>query len=72
MDKQSLIKAEEFAKKIISLAADEKLTVYELYAAADKAKDIANFSTVDKSSIGKADYLSLHIADDNEKDLFED
>lgn len=72
MDKQTLIKAEEFAKKIISLAADEKLTVCELYAAADKVKDIANCSTVDKGSIGKADYLSLHIADDNEKDLFED
>lgn len=72
MDRQTIIKVEGFAKKIISLAADEKLTVYELYAAADKAKDIANCSTVSKISIGKADYLSLHIADDNEKDLFED
>ncbi len=72
MDKQTIIKVEEFAKIIISLAADEKLTVCELCSAADTVKEIACCSTVDKNSIGKADYLSQNVADFDGKELFVD
>ena len=58
----ALTKAEEFAKKIIQLAAEEKLTVGELYNAADMAKGISDNSTVEVGSIGKADFPSQHIA----------
>ncbi len=63
-------KTEEFAKKIINLAADEGLTVYELCMAADTAKGIAERSTVDKESIGKTDFPSRHIAKENPYMLF--
>lgn len=54
-------KTEEFAKKIINLAAEERLTVRELCKAADTAKGIAEHSKVDKESIKRADYSSCHI-----------
>ena len=51
-------KTEGFAKKIICLVADEGLTV----RAADTAKAIADYSTVDKESVENPDYPSQHIA----------
>lgn len=66
-------KTEEFAKKIISLAADEDLTVRELCKAADTAKAIADYSVVDKNSLEKPDYPSRHIVTDFDgKGLFGD
>lgn len=65
-------KTEEFAKKIISIAADEGLTVRELCKAADTAKAIVDYSVVDKESVEKLDYPSQHIADCDEKGLFGD
>lgn len=54
-------KTEEFAKKIVSLAADDGFTVHEFCKVVDMAKAIAECSTVDKESIEKCDYLSQHI-----------
>lgn len=54
-------KTEEFAKKIINLAAEEGLTVRELCKAVDTAKAIADYSVVDKNSVEKPDYQSRHI-----------
>ncbi len=54
-------KTEEFAKKIIGLAAEEGLTVMELCMAADTAKGISERSIVDKESIERIDYPSRHI-----------
>lgn len=66
-------KTEEFAKKIINLAAEEGLTVRELYAAADMAKRISDNSAVNREAIGKTDFPSTHIAEMcNEKELFGD
>lgn len=59
-------KTEEFAKKIINLAADEGLTVRELCKAADTAKEIADYSAVDKNSVEKPDYPSQYIAVEEE------
>lgn len=64
MDKESLEKAENFAKTIISLAAEEKLTVAELRKAADMAKTISENSTVECESVVKTDFLSCHICTD--------
>lgn len=62
MDSKEFIeKAEEFAKRIINLAAEEGLTVRELCKAADTAKGIAERSKVDKESIERVDYPSRHI-----------
>ena len=55
-------KTEEFAKKIVSMAKENGLTVRELYAAADTAKGIADNSMVDIESIEKTDFPSRHIA----------
>lgn len=57
-----LAKAEVFAKKIIKLAAEEGLTVVELYKAADMAKGISDNSMVEVESIEKTDFPSQHIA----------
>lgn len=54
-------KTEEFAKKIINLAAEEGLTVREFSKAADTAKAIADYSVVDKNSVEKPDCPSQHI-----------
>lgn len=56
-----LIKTEEFAKKIIQMAAEENLSVGELYRAADMAKGISDNSTVEVEAIGKTDFPSQHI-----------
>ena len=61
MEKGFYEKTEEFAKKIINLAAEEGLTVRELCKAADTAKGIAEYSMVDKKSIERVDYPSRHI-----------
>ena len=61
-NKEFYEKTEEFAKKIINLAAEEVLTVRELCKSADTAKGIAECSMVDKKSIERADYPSRHIA----------
>lgn len=65
-------KPEEFAKKIISLAAEEKLTVGELYRAADIAKGISDCSTVGVESIEKAVFPSQYTCTGGEKELFSD
>lgn len=55
-------KTEEFAKKIINLAAEERLTVRELCKSADIAKGISDNSTVEVDSIEKTDFSSQHIS----------
>lgn len=71
--KEFLEKTEEFAKKIIKMAAEEGLTVRELHAAADTAKGIADNSMINVESIEKTDYSSRHIAEIcDEKGLFGD
>lgn len=66
-------KTEEFAKKIINLAAEEGLTVRELCKAVDTAKAIADYSVVDKNSVEKPDYQSRHIVTECDgKGLFGD
>lgn len=67
-----LTKSEEFAKKIIQMAAEEKLTVSELYSAADMAKGISGNSTVEVESVEKTDFPSQHICTCDEKGLFGD
>jgi len=59
--KESLERSEKFAQEIITLAAAKKLTVAELYRAADIAKEVANNSIVDEESIEKTDFSSRHI-----------
>lgn len=61
MTKESMAKSEKFARKIINLAADEKLTVNELYRAADTAKAIADNSTVEWEAVAKTDFPSKHV-----------
>ncbi len=56
-------KTEEFAKKIIRLAAEEGLTVRELYGASDMVKQIADNSTVEWEAVEKTDFPSQHIAE---------
>lgn len=68
----ALIKSEEFAKKIIQMAAGENLTVVELCKAADMAKEISDYSTVEVESIEKVDFPSQHICTCDEKGLFGD
>lgn len=69
----ALTKSEEFAKKIIQMAAEEGLTVSELYSAADIAKGISDNSTVDVGSMEKTFFPSQHIATAcDEKGLFGD
>lgn len=71
--KEFYVKTEEFAKKIINLAANEELTVREVCKAADTAKVIANYSAVDKNSVERVDYQSRHIVTEcDEKGLFRD
>lgn len=60
-NKEFYEKTEEFAKKIINLAAEEGLTVRELYRAADMAKGISDNSTVEVESVEKTDFPSQHI-----------
>ena len=55
-------KTEEFAKKIINLAAEEGLTFYELCKSADTAKGIGAHSLVEKESASRVYYPSHHIA----------
>lgn len=59
--KKSLEKAENFAKKIIGCASDEKLAVKELESALGIAKEIAENSTVDRNSIEKTVFNSTII-----------
>lgn len=66
----ALTKSEEFAKKIIELAAEEGLTVRELYAAADTAKGMADNSMADSKSIEKTDFPSCRIATCDGHELF--
>lgn len=73
MKKESVIKSEKFAKKIIKLAAEEGLTVGELYSAADMAKSISDNSTVEWEAVAKSDFPSRHIvATCDGKELFRD
>lgn len=66
-------KTEEFAKKIINLAAEEGLTVRELYGAADMVKRIADNSPVEREAIAKTDFPSTHIVETCcEEELFMD
>lgn len=62
-----LIKTEEFAKKIIQMAAEENLSVGELCSAADMAKGISDNSTVEVEAIGKTDFPSQYICTVNEE-----
>lgn len=71
-NKEFYEKTEEFAKRIINLAAEEGLTVRELCKAADTAKGIAEYSVVNKNSTEKPDYPSQHIANCDERGLFGD
>lgn len=61
--KEFLEKTEEFAKKIIKMAAEDGLTVRELCKAADTAQGIAYNSMVDSESIEKTDFPSRHIVE---------
>lgn len=71
--KEFLEKTEEFAKKIVKIAAKDRLTVVELCQAADTAKAIAYRSMVDNESIKRANYPSQHLAEPcGEKELFGD
>ncbi len=73
MDKGSMIKLEKFARKIIKLAAEEKLTVAELYSVADMVKSISDNSTVEWEAVAKTDFPSAHIVEScNERELFGD
>lgn len=63
-------KTEEFAKKIINLAAEEGLTVRELCKSADTAKGIAYNSMIDAESIERTDYPSHHIVEYPNDQLF--
>lgn len=73
MDKESMIKSEKFARKIIKMAAEEELTVRELYGAADMAKSISDNSTVEWEAVAKTDFPSTHIVKMcNGKGLFGD
>lgn len=68
-----MIRSENFARKIIKLAAEQKLTVNELYGAADMAKRISDNSTVEWEAVAKTDFPSTHIAEMcNGKGLFGD
>lgn len=71
MNKESMMKLENFAKKIIELAAEEKLTVSELHSAVNIAKGISDNSTVEVESIKKADYPLRYIWTCDGKELFE-
>ena len=64
--KEVLEKTEEFAMKIIKLAAWDGLTVRELCKAADTAQGIAYNSIVDSESIEKTDFPSRHIVEPTE------
>lgn len=59
--KELMEKTEKFAKRIISIAADEGLTVRELYGAVDMVKRIADNSTVEWEAVEKTDFPSQHI-----------
>lgn len=73
MDKESMIRSENLARKIIKLAEEEGLTVRELWCAADIAKDIANNSSVEREAIVRTDFPSTHIVETyNGKGLFRD
>ena len=61
--KQTRIKEEEFAKRIILEAEKEGLTIRELYHAADIAKEISDSSMVEKGSIERTEYNSRHMPD---------
>lgn len=61
--KEFMEKIEEFAKKIIELAADEGLTVCEFHRSADMAKAIADHSIIDRESVERPDYPSRHIVE---------
>lgn len=71
-NKEFYEKTEEFAKKIINLAAEEGLTVRELCKSADIAKGISDNSTVDVESVERTDFPSQHISTCDEKGLFRD
>lgn len=70
MSGKSMEKSEDFAKRIIKLAAEEKLTVSELCNAADIAKDISDNSTVEVESIEKSVFPSQRICTCDGKELF--
>lgn len=73
MDTKSMIKSEAFAREIIKLAAEERLTVKELCRAADMAKSISDNSTVEWEAVAKSDFPSCHIvATCDGKELFRD
>lgn len=73
MNEESMVKSESFARKIIFLAANEKLTVCELCSAADMAKNISCNSTVEEEAVEKTDFpATLIAAACNENRLFED
>lgn len=57
MDKESIARTDNFARKIINLAAEEKLTVKELCYVADMLKGIAENSTVECKSLERAGFL---------------
>lgn len=64
MDSKGFIeKTEEFAKKIVTLAKEEGLTVRQLCMATDTAKGIAYNSMIDSESIERTDYPSQHIVE---------
>lgn len=56
-------KIEDFAGKIVLLAAEEELTICEFAKAIDMAKGISVNSMVEKGSIERTDFPSDHIID---------
>lgn len=67
-----LTKSEEFAKKIIQMAAEEGITVGELRYSVILARNIANNSAVKREAIEGISFPSEHYAKPEKDDLFGD
>lgn len=68
----ALTKSEEFAKKIIKMAAEDGLTVGELRYSVTLARDIANNSTVRREAVEGISFPSEHYARPEKDNLFGD
>ncbi len=57
----SLIKQEQFARKIFNLAVEDKLTVSEISGALDMVNAISKNSIVDAEAIEKFDFSTIQM-----------
>ena len=62
-NKEFYEKTEEFAKRIVKLAVDERLTVREFCESADMAQGVVYNSIIGNESIENTDFPSRHIAE---------